>query len=155
MTYQCELQERPAQHTLSLRTRTSVDMLPEIFGKTFAAIAQYLAGIGEEPAGPPYAAYYNMDMQDLDVEIGFSVAKPLPSKGEIQSGQIPGGKFAACLYTGPYSDIEPVYTALSAWIKEQDLVVTGVAYELYLNDPAHTPPQQLQTQILFPLVEAA
>jgi effector-binding domain-containing protein len=130
-------------------------MLPEIFGKTFADIAQYLAAIKEEPVGSPYAAYYNMDMQNLDVEIGFPVSKPLPSKGEIQPGQIPAGKFAACLYTGPYGDIEPAYTALSAWIKEQGHVVTGVAYELYLNDPGHTPPQQLQTQILFPLMEAS
>lgn len=151
MTYPCELKEQPAQNTLSIRTRSAVGDLPGVMGRVFAEIIQYLAGVGENPDGPPYAAYYNMDMQDLDIEIGFPVSKKLDGRGEIQSGEIPGGQFAACLYTGPYSGIAPAYTALSEWIKSQDFTTTGVAYEFYITDPATTPADELQTQIIFPL----
>jgi effector-binding domain-containing protein len=29
---------------------------------------------------------------------------------------------------------------------------TGVAYEIYLNEPSDTPPEKLKTQIAFPLL---
>jgi effector-binding domain-containing protein len=90
-------------------------------------------------------------MQDLDLEIGFPVSGELPDRGNIQAGEIPGGKVATCLYTGPYSGIAPAYTAFSEWIEANGYQPTGVAYEVYLNDPDETPPEELQTQIAFPL----
>jgi effector-binding domain-containing protein len=125
--------------------------LPVVLGEAFGSIAQYLGEIGEQPAGPPFAAYYNMDMQNLDVEIGFPVSKVLIGKDDIQAGEIPEGKYAACIYTGPYNKIEPAYDALAKWMEERGHVAKGVAYEFYLNDPAETPAEALLTQILFPL----
>jgi len=92
-----------------------------------------------------------MDMQDLDVEIGFSVAKALEGKGDIQTSEIPGGKLGYALHTGRYGDIAPAYDSLTQFVKEQGYEPTGVAYEFYLNDPGETPQEQLQTQIVFPL----
>jgi effector-binding domain-containing protein len=151
MSYQCEVKEQPVQKTLSIRTRTAVQDLPQVFGEGYGAIAQYLGELGEQPIGPPFAAYYNMDMADLDVELGFPVTRPLPDKAEIKAGEIPAGQVATCLYTGPYSDIESAYNALIEWMKDNGYEATGVSYELYLNDPNETPPAELQTQIIFPL----
>lgn len=92
-----------------------------------------------------------MDMQNLDVEIGFPVSKKLPGKDDIQAGEIPGGKAATCLYVGPYGEIEPAYNALLEWVKDNGYEASGVAYEMYLNDPQQSPPQELQTQVVFPL----
>lgn len=151
MSYKCEVEEQPTQPTLSIRTRTSVQDLAQALGKAYGAIAQYLGELGEQPVGPPFAAYYNIDMQDLDVEIGFPVSRGLPGKDDIKASEIPGGKAATCLYTGPYSEIEPAYNALSQWIEDNGYEATGVTYEMYLDDPAQTPPQELKTRILFPL----
>ncbi len=151
MQYQCEVKNQPAQPALSIRTRSSVQELPQAFGKAYGAIAQYLGELSEAPAGPAFAAYYNMDMQDLDVEIGFPVSKKLPSKGEIQASQIPGGKLASCLHVGPYQDVGPAYEALTKWVNDKGYQATGVSYEMYLNDPAQTPPNELKTLIIFPL----
>ena len=68
MTYSCELIQQPAQPVLSIRTRTAVGNLPQVISTAFGSIMQYLHEIGENMAGAPFAAYYNMDMQDLDVE---------------------------------------------------------------------------------------
>jgi effector-binding domain-containing protein len=154
MSYHCEVKEQPTQKTLSIRTRAAVQDLPQVFGAGYGKIAQYLGELGEQPSGPPFAAYYNMDMDNLDVELGFPVARQLPGQDEIKAGEILGGRVATCLYTGPYSEIEPAYTTLMKWIADNSYEATGVSYELYLNDPAETPPAELQTQIIFPLKNA-
>ena len=151
MSYECEVKEQAAQPALSIRTRTSVQDIPQVLGKAYGAIAQYLGELGEQPAGPPFTVYYNMDMQNLDIEIGFPVSRQFSGKGDIRASEIPSGKVAICLYTGPYSEIEPAYNALSQWIEDNGYEATGVVYEMYLNDPAQTPPQELRTQIAFSL----
>jgi hypothetical protein len=45
----------------------------------------YLKELDEYLAYVPYVAYHNMDMQNLDIEIGFPVAKELESKNDIVS----------------------------------------------------------------------
>jgi len=148
----CELVERPAQPVLSVRTRTPVERLPEVFQRVYGSIIQYLGEVRAQPAGPAFAAYRNMDMQDLDVEVGFPVQATLPGRGEIKPGEIPGGQQATCVYTGPYHGVGEAYEALSAWLKEKGLQASGVAYEIYLNDPGSTPPEELRTEVMFPLV---
>jgi effector-binding domain-containing protein len=120
-------------------------------GAAYGAIAQYLGELGEHPAGPPFIAYYNMDMADLDVEIGFTVEREIASMGNVQAGHMPAGMMASCLFTGPYVEMAPAYEALAAWIEENGMEATGVAYEFYLNDPTEVPPEELKTQIVFPL----
>jgi effector-binding domain-containing protein len=151
MSYPCEVKEQPAQPTLTIRTRTSVQEIGNVLAESYEAIAQYLEELGECPAGPPFSAYYNEDMQDLDVEIGFPVARELPGRGDIQPRQIPGGQVATCLYTGPFSGIGQAYEPLAEWMTKHGHEPTGVAYEFYLTDPDETPAEELQTQIVFPL----
>ena len=153
MTYNCELIDQPAQPTLSIRTTTSIKELPQELGRAYGAIGQYMAQLGEQPSGAPYAAYFTFEMENMDIEIGFPVASSLPGKGEIQSGEIPAGKIAQTLYTGPYKQIEPAYNALTAYVEQQGYEATGVAYEFYLNDPGEVAPEELQTQIVFRLKE--
>jgi effector-binding domain-containing protein len=151
MKYTCGLVEQPAHLTLSVRTRSSVEELPRVLGDIYKSITGYLTELGEDPPRAPFAAYYNMDMQDLDVEAGVLVQEELPGKGDIKPGKIPAGKYAVCMHVGPYNKIEPAYEALMEWVKEKGLNPTGVAYEFYFNSPADTPEDQLKTRIMFPL----
>ena len=151
MPYNCELVEQEPQPALSIRTTTSIKNLPQELAKAYGAIGQYLGQLGEQPAGAPYAAYFNWDKSNLEVEIGFPVSKALPEKDEIKSTELPAGKIARCLYTGPYKEIEPAYNALTEWVKENGYEATGVSYEFYLNDPGEVSPSELLTQIVFPL----
>lgn len=151
MAYRCEVTERASQPTLAIRTRASVEELGKVMGQAYGRIGQYMGELEAQCAGPPYAAYYNEDMEDLDLEIGCPVAQELPGRDEIEAGEIPGGSFATCLHVGPYAEIGPAYEALSEWMEENHLQPTGAAYELYLNDPEETPPEELMTQIMFPL----
>ena len=151
MSYECQVEDRKPQPVLAVRTRTAVEGLPQEMGRVFGMIAGYLGEMGEYPAGAPYAAYYNMDMQDLDVEIGFPVARALPGKGDITPGQIPGGKAATCMHIGPYGDVDAAYDALKAYMEAEGYEPGGPPYEMYLNDPGEVPEAELQTLVLFPL----
>lgn len=151
MSYNCQLVERPAQPSLVIRTHTPVQNLSQVMGQAFGAIAQYLGQKGEQPAGPPFAAYHNMDMQNLDVEVGFPVAHALPGQGDIHASQIPGGQQVICLHVGPYDKIGAAFEALTQWLQSHHREASGIAYEVYLTDPTDTPPEALQTQVMFPL----
>ena len=92
---------------------------PQTIGEGFGKVIQYLGSIGEQPVGAPYIGYYNMDMEDLDIELGFPVAKALPGKGEFKASQLPGGKTGTCLYTGPYGEMPAAYEALTKLLNEK------------------------------------
>jgi effector-binding domain-containing protein len=151
MSFKCEIKEMPAQPALAIRTRTSVQNLPQTIGECYGKVMGYLGQMGEQPACAPYVGYYNMDMNDLDVEMGFPVAKALPGKGDIIASQLPGGKMGTCLYTGPYTEMPVAYDALKKLLDEKGLDPTGIVYEVYYNSPAEVRPEELQTLIMFPL----
>lgn len=150
MSYQIELLNKPAQPALMVRTHTAVQDLPMLLGKTYGAIMQYLAELGEQPAGMPFVGYYNMDMQNLDVEIGFPVARPLTGRGEIQCREFPGGELVTTMHIGPYEELTHAYDEMNKWIEAQGYQVSGAVYELYYSEPG-TPPDQIRTQIIFPV----
>jgi effector-binding domain-containing protein len=151
MNYKCEIYDQPAQRVVSIRTRSSVEDLPRVMGESYAAIGQYLGGLGEMPSGAPFAAYHNMDVQDLDIEIGFPVSHTIPGKANIQATEMPAGKYASCLHKGPYAELAPAYEALTKFVNEHNLLTTGIAYEFYLNAPDEVPQEDLRTQIVFQL----
>jgi effector-binding domain-containing protein len=152
MKYPCMIKEQPSQPVLSIRTRTSIQNLSQAIGSAYGKIMPYLNQLGEQPGGVPFVAYFNMDMQDLDIEIGFPVSHELPGQGEVLAGTIPAGKAATCVYVGPYEGMKEVYAGLDQWMKENQCQPTGVVYEFYYNSPMDTPPDQLKTEIVFPLV---
>lgn len=151
MNYTCEITEMPAQPVLSIRAHTRVEELPAFLGQAYGMVMQYLAELGEAPAGAPFAAYFNMNMQDLDIEAGFPVQRPLPGRGTVQAGEIPGGSQASVIHTGPYQDCGPAYETLTQFVQLNLREATGVAYEFYLNDPQEITPEQIQMQVVFPL----
>lgn len=145
-----EILQKAEQPTISIRTNTKVENLPMLIGESYGKMAVYLKEIGEFLSDVPYVAYHNMDMQNLDVEIGFPVSKPLPGKDSILSGFIPAGKVIFCMYRGAYSEMEAVYGEMSKWIEENNYKPVGTAYEHYYNGPEF-PESEMLTMIVMPL----
>lgn len=148
--FPCEIKDEASRYTLSIRFRAAVQDLPVHFGRVYDQVMRYIGELGEHHAGAAFAIYYNMDMQDLDIEAGFPVSGPLPGKGEIQTGSIEGGQFAVCHYTGPYNEVSAAYEDLTQFVQAQGYVFNGPAYEWYLNGP-DVPPQKLRTDLTLPV----
>jgi len=145
-----DLFQKREQPTLSIRTRTKVEDLPALIGESYGKMAAYLKELGELLSDVPYVAYYNTDMQDLDVEIGFPVPKALPAKEDIHSGSIPESKVVFCMHRGAYRDMVSTYGEMAAWIEENGLKPVGTAYEHYYNGPEY-PESELLTMIVMPV----
>ena len=66
---------------------------------------------------------------------------------------IPGGKTAVLTHKGPYSGLEAAYHSLFGnWLPESgEEPVDQPCYEIYLNDPRETAPEELLTEICLPL----
>jgi effector-binding domain-containing protein len=146
-----EIVMKAEQKTACIRARTPVSGLAREMGAAYGEIMMHLGKQGIQPAGAPYALYHNMDMNDLDVEMGFPVASPFTAAGRMTPGTIPGGRTAVGMHKGPYDQIEGTYKALAAFMQEQKVVPLGPAFEVYLNDPQTTKPQDLLTEVNFPL----
>ena len=151
MTYPCKIKEQTAQPYLAIRTRTPAAELPVKLGESYGAIGAYLAELGGHPAGMPFVAYYNQDMADLDVEMGIPTAEVYPDRDPIYGAEIPAGRVAQCVYTGPYSGLTAAYEQLEQYVLDQGLEPSGLAYEHYIDDPGTTPEAALRTLIVFPL----
>ncbi len=145
-----ELIYQNEQHVLSIRKRTGVAQLPMLIGESYGAIAQYLSDMGELMSDVPFVAYYNMDMHDLDVDIGFPVSSAFPGKGDIKHNVIPEGKFVFALHLGSYTELEPLYAEMAAWITNNGLTPSGPAYEFYYNGPEF-PESQYLTKVVMPV----
>ena len=85
MNYNIELKEKSVQPVLAVRKTTSIGNLPQEIGKAYGSIMQYLSELGEQPADVPFTAYYNMDMENLDVEMGFRFQSSW--RGKVKSRQ--------------------------------------------------------------------
>jgi len=149
MSFKYEIKEQKIQSTVSIRTRTSLSQLPDLIRKSYEDISKHILETGGVCSGAPFAIYFNMDINDIDVELGFPVAKTIREKNEIKNSQIPAGKVLQFTHVGPYNELEKTYGNAMKWIKENNISTTGTICEFYLNDPASTPPSHLETEIRF------
>jgi flavin reductase (DIM6/NTAB) family NADH-FMN oxidoreductase RutF/effector-binding domain-containing protein len=150
--YQCDIVERSAQPALAIRTRVSPVALTLVIGQSMFAVAQYASEKGYTPSGPPFVVYHGFDGQEQDIEIGFPFEPGIEGRDNIKVSEIPGGKSATYHYVGSYEKLPQVRAALEQWLNTNGYAVSGAAYEIYLNDPQTTAPENLETEIMVPLL---
>lgn len=151
MDYKIELKEEKSQPVLAVRFKSSVQEVPSQLGRIYGSIINYIEKLGCTDPLMPYAAYFNLDMQDLDIEAGFTITKAVSGEGEIHAGEIPAGQQVSCVHKGPYTACEVAYNQMTAWMQKNQCTPTGVAYEFYLNSPEEVPESDLLTRIMFPV----
>jgi effector-binding domain-containing protein len=149
MKYAFEVIDTELQPVLSERHVTSVDNLPLVIGKAYDEIFGYLAEMDESATDMPFVAYYNLDMENLEVEIGVPVARPIETKDNVHASYIPAGKKAVGMYMGPYQGMTEIYEAMNLWLAENHHEATGVVYEFYYNSPDEVPESELLTKVMF------
>ncbi|HLF76099.1 MAG TPA: GyrI-like domain-containing protein [Dehalococcoidia bacterium] len=113
----------------------------------FRDVYEYLASLGMEPE-LAFGRYAPMG-QEMFIHAGFTVPRPVPAKGRIKPGELPGGEAAVYLHVGPYDKVEAAYRAIGDWMTREGRVSTGEPWEVYLSPPEEVPPR---TEVVFPLV---
>ncbi len=129
--------------------------IPEAFPRLFGWIAEK----GYIPAGPPMGVYFNAPGQVPDEEllweiqcpIGGEVAPSGPDKQGLGVKRVEGAEVAATMYKGPFDQVGATFGALVSWIMENGYEIAGPAEEIYLSEPEKTPPEELLTEVRFPV----
>lgn len=151
MDRQCVIERQSTQPTMCVRTHAPASRLPELLAQAFGDIMTAVAAQGAAVSGTPYVAYRNMNMEDLDLEIGFPVSKALAARGRVEPGELPAGDWASTMHIGPYSDVGPAWNELQGYIRAQGRATAPVGYEFYFDGP-ETPPERIRTRVAFPLL---
>jgi effector-binding domain-containing protein len=146
-----EIKDMKEKLALMIRKITSIQNMPSVLGECYREIMQYVREIGAKEPIESFVIYHNMDMSNLEIDIGFTVPKKLPDKGHIKMSSIRAGKYVTALHEGPYDTLTNTYNELTAFVQEKELVVEDWVYEVYLNNPMDNPNEPPRTMIYFPV----
>jgi effector-binding domain-containing protein len=157
-----KLEERDATHYVAIRTA-----VPIPFGKflppMWAEVQTWLKNKGITSAGPAIIRYLTTDMsKKLDIDVGFTIDKPVKGDDRITADVLPVGQYATLLYTGPYKGkgVFKATVALLEWAKENNIVWNTSTkdnvewwngrVERYFSDPEKEPDtKKYQTELAF------
>lgn len=143
--YHVILMEDPEQKVFSIRKTIGVDQYHELFNE----LRREAAARGLTQAGPIQMLYYDPDFhhESSDVEAQMVVAQDGPDVTVK-----PRFTCAAVQHKGSYENLHLAYEALCAWLAEHvEYRPCAPAMDRYMNDPHETPPDELETGVLFPI----
>lgn len=143
--YHVVLMEDPEQKVFSIRKTIGVAQYHELFEE----LRREAKCRGLTQAGPIQMLYHNPNFNhdSSDVEAQMVVAQDGPDVAAK-----PRFTCAAVQHRGSYENLHLAYEALCAWLGEHtEYRVCGPAMDRYLNDPHNTPPDALETGVLFPV----
>jgi len=120
--------------------------LPDLIRSVLAEIES----AGGVCAGAPILLYYGEEFNQelVDVEVCWPVLdKKLANK------TLPAVTAAATIHVGPYDGLNEAYQAVFDWVNSNGYKVVTPIREISCNDPQTTPPEQLVTEIIFPVTK--
>lgn len=142
--------EQPEYHVISIRTIIHFDDFPKVAGQAYGKIMEYAAENNLLFSGGPYVCYHNTNLEKLDVEMGFPVAKPMEGKGDISGHTVPARKVVSGIFLGAYNDTDSLMMEIMKWITDHGYEYQGMIYNYYLNE-GDRPASELLTQIVVPI----
>jgi AraC family transcriptional regulator len=130
-------------------------LISETFGRLYGLIGEK----GYVPAGPPVGVYFNAPGQVPDEELLWELRSPIagdvtpsgPDERGLGIKKVKAAEVAATMHKGPYDGVGATYGILAGWIAENGYQIVGPSEEVYLSDPDKTPPEELLTEIRFPV----
>ena len=129
--------------------------ISEAFGKLYGWIGQK----GYIPAGPPSGSYFNVPGEVPDEELSWELRSPIagdvapsgPSMQGLGVKRLGRARVAAAIHKGPFDTVGATYEAMANWINENGYEIVGPADEVYLSNPQDTAPEELLTEVRFPV----
>ena len=152
VTHEIGTREVQPQTTACIRVTTTPAEIGPVMGQILPEVWGYLEEQGVHPAGPPFARYHAYQENQVDLEAGFPVSKPVAGAGRIAAGALPGGEVAVAWHVGPYDTLPTTYKAVEAWSQSQNREPAGSPWEVYWTDPGETPDtEEWRTEVIWPV----
>lgn len=150
--------------TVQKTQQTTVAWLPmkgpfSQMGDAFGRLFKWIGEKGYVPAGPPVGVFFSDPAQipaedlvwELRCPLGADVAPCGPDEQGLGVKRLEESEFASTLQRGPYEQAVATYAALAAWVVENGYEIVGPPEEVYISDPAKTAPEDILTEVRFPV----
>ncbi|MGB0895744.1 MAG: SRPBCC family protein [Flavobacteriaceae bacterium] len=114
------------------------------------AVAQNL----EQADYIPGAVFTKWDEETGEAEfyIGLVIKKDIPLAEGMEKVMLPEGRNVMITKYGPYgSGDQEAHMAIDTYLKSNGLEQNGAIWELYLNDPGSVKPEEIETEIHYPV----
>jgi AraC family transcriptional regulator len=155
MAIEAEVKKTEPMTVAFISIKGPYSLISETFGKLYGWIEEK----GYVPAGPPIGIYFNAPGQVPDEELLWELRSPIagdmassdPDERGLGVKIVEGIEVAATIHNGPYDQVGATYGALWGWITENGYEIVGPSEEVYLSDPGKTPPEELLTEVRFPV----
>ena len=123
----------------------------EKLGSTVAARGFY--GRFGHMVGVYYDSPADVKPADLRSHAGLEAPADLPIEAPLEEVTLPAGRHAVLTFTGPYAGLPAAYDQLfGVWLPQSGETPTdSPVFEVYLNSPMDTAPDDLVTEICLPL----
>ncbi|GLQ56668.1 GyrI-like domain-containing protein [Devosia nitrariae] len=117
-----EFVERDAQPYPYIPYTVPMDGIDGAADEGFPRLFAWMKRNGVVPVGAPFINYRRIDMmRTLDIEIGAPVAAAGEGDDGVHFSQLPAGRFARVVWTGPYNGLRDVMPMFIGWAKEKRL----------------------------------
>lgn len=153
MEFEVEARILPSTPVMFTARSLPYDRIREI-GKDFGAITKYVARNGGKITGSFIRYVGECTMENMNMEICFSVERLLPECDGIMAKIIPENecKTARGIHKGSYEGLAMFYIEMDKWFNAQGLIhAAEPMWEIYLNNPAEVSEDDLLTEILWPI----
>ncbi len=122
-------------------------------GDVFHSVMAFMKAHGIAPAGQAMSVYYTYDPDKMTFRAGFSVLPEdlAKAEGTVKADVTPAGKVLSFVHTGPYSELRNSYGEMMTYAERNGLKIRAPAWEVYVNDPATVPEEELRTDVFVSL----
>jgi effector-binding domain-containing protein len=76
---------------------------------------------------------------------------PFPETDTIKARVLPAGDAIATVHVGPRERVADAVAALAAWRAANGRASAGPHWEIHVDDPSRTPPDQTRIELVEPL----
>ncbi len=140
-----------------LAIHDSAGMDPKVISGKYAAaykeIYEFMQKNQVQPAGAPISITNSYDEKSFNFNAAAPFLPPFKAKlsGRVILDSIPDCKVVKAVHKGPYDNLTATYNAVMKYIADNKLTIAGRPWEEYMTDPGTTKPQDMVTNIFFPV----
>jgi len=152
MPYQVAVRSAPDYRLASIQCTTTAARMIEDSGQLVYTLFDELERQKIEHSDPYMCINESPDPQgNILVHACVGVGDSEVTSDRVTMIDIRGGTEAWLAHVGAYEELGIAYHALSAWVQEHGHEQRAALREIYRNDPADTPVDELITEVILPI----
>lgn len=152
MPYDIGIRVEPTYQLAAMHCSTTAELMVEESGELMYRLFDKLSSLGIQPRDPYICINQSPDKNgNIVVHAGVGISDDAETGNSIEILEITGGPVVWLTHVGAYEELGIAYHALAAWAQEHGHDQRDALREIYLNDPADTPTESLQTEVLLPI----